>query len=151
MWNLQKELTLRTFKICRFEIIDGVKYVYCIKHAYKFLLREQVGLRPFFDACVNVFLVYSWNKYFPWTCRLIYPLLRWFKEEPLIIMIIRFLSLIISWFINDNRVHLSSLVSGTCLRVLGTLLHMQEHCFYITDIPKFFLLTFINELASSIV
>ena len=30
-------------KIYRFEIIDGVKYVYCIKHAYKFLLREQVG------------------------------------------------------------------------------------------------------------
>ena len=30
-------------KVCRFEIIDGVKYVYCIKHAYKFLLREQVG------------------------------------------------------------------------------------------------------------
>ena len=34
---------LRTIKICRFEIIDGVKYVYCIKHAYKFVLREQVG------------------------------------------------------------------------------------------------------------
>ena len=29
-------------KVCRFEIIDGVKYVYCIKHAHKFLLREQV-------------------------------------------------------------------------------------------------------------
>ena len=36
-------ISLRTIKICRFEIIDGVKYVYCIKHAYKFLLREQVG------------------------------------------------------------------------------------------------------------
>ena len=36
------ECSLRTFKICRFEIIDGVRYVYCIKHAYKFLLREQV-------------------------------------------------------------------------------------------------------------
>ena len=24
------------------EIIDGVKYVYCIKHAYNFFLREQV-------------------------------------------------------------------------------------------------------------
>ena len=36
------ELSLRTIKICRFEIIDGVKYVYCIKHAYKFVLREQV-------------------------------------------------------------------------------------------------------------
>ena len=37
------EFSLRTIKICRFEIIDGVKYVYCIKHAYKFVLREQVG------------------------------------------------------------------------------------------------------------
>ena len=43
MWNLQKALSLCTNKICRFEIIDGVKYVYCIKHAYKFLLKEQVG------------------------------------------------------------------------------------------------------------
>ena len=33
---------LRTIKICRFEIIDGVKYFYCIKHAYKFVPREQV-------------------------------------------------------------------------------------------------------------
>ena len=31
-----------THNFCRFEIIDGVKYVYCIKHAYKFLLKEQV-------------------------------------------------------------------------------------------------------------
>ena len=31
-----------THKICRFEITDRVKYVYCIKHAYKCLLREQV-------------------------------------------------------------------------------------------------------------
>ena len=30
-------------KVCRFEIIDGVKYVYCIIHAYKFLLKERVG------------------------------------------------------------------------------------------------------------
>ena len=43
MWNLQKAFSLRTIKICRFEIIDGVRYVYCIKHAYKFLLREQLG------------------------------------------------------------------------------------------------------------
>ena len=34
---------LCTIKICRFEIIDGVKYVYCIKHVYKFLLRAQAG------------------------------------------------------------------------------------------------------------
>ena len=42
-WNLQKAFSLLTIKICRFEIKDGGKYVYCIKHAYKFLLREQVG------------------------------------------------------------------------------------------------------------
>ena len=36
-------LPLCTNKICQFEIIDGVKNVYCIKHAYKFLLKEQVG------------------------------------------------------------------------------------------------------------
>ena len=34
-WNLQNAFSLRTIKVCRFEIIDGVKYVYCIKHAYK--------------------------------------------------------------------------------------------------------------------
>ena len=38
--------SLRTLKVCRFEMIDGVKYVYCIKHAYNFLLREQVGFAP---------------------------------------------------------------------------------------------------------
>ena len=43
VWNLQKALSLCTNKMCRFEIIDCIKYVYCIKHAYKFLLREQVG------------------------------------------------------------------------------------------------------------
>ena len=37
-------LSLCTNIIRRFEIIDGVKYVYCIKHAYKFLLKEQVGV-----------------------------------------------------------------------------------------------------------
>ena len=37
-----KGIFLRTIKVCRFEIIDGVKYVNCIKHPYKFLLREQV-------------------------------------------------------------------------------------------------------------
>ena len=31
--------------------------VYCLKNAYKFLLREQVGFAAVFDACVNVFLV----------------------------------------------------------------------------------------------
>ena len=57
-------ISLGTIKVCRFEIIDGVKYVYCIKHAYKFLLREQEGLnlRPFFEACVNVFLLCTYIK-----------------------------------------------------------------------------------------
>ena len=41
----KRHFSLRTIKVCRFEKIDGVKYmyVYCIKHAYKFVLREQVG------------------------------------------------------------------------------------------------------------
>ena len=44
VWTSQRRF-LRTIKVCWFEIIDGVKHVelYCIKHAYKFLLREQVG------------------------------------------------------------------------------------------------------------
>ena len=36
VWNLLIAFSLRTIKVCRFEIIDGVKYVYCIKHAYNF-------------------------------------------------------------------------------------------------------------------
>ena len=43
VWNLQKAFSLRTIKVCRFEIIDSVKYIYCTKHSYKFLLSEQVG------------------------------------------------------------------------------------------------------------
>ena len=35
-------ISLRTTEVSRFEIIDGVK-IYGIKHAYKVLLREQVG------------------------------------------------------------------------------------------------------------
>ena len=35
--------SLRTIKVCRFEIIDGVECVYCIKNAYKFFTGEQVG------------------------------------------------------------------------------------------------------------
>ena len=54
------EFSVRTIKICRFEIIDGVKYVYCIKHAYKFPLREQVGFATW--ACVNVFLLCTYIK-----------------------------------------------------------------------------------------
>ena len=34
VWNFQKAFSLRTIKVRGFEIIDGVKYVYCIKHAY---------------------------------------------------------------------------------------------------------------------
>ena len=37
------EFSLRTIKICLFEKIDGAEYIYCIKHVYKFVLREQVG------------------------------------------------------------------------------------------------------------
>ena len=57
--NLQKEFYLRTIKVYRFEIIDCVKYVFCIKHAYKFLLREQVWFASVIWClnCVNVFLV----------------------------------------------------------------------------------------------
>ena len=47
VWNLQKAYSLRTIKVFRFEIIDGVKNVYCIKHAYK-LLREQIGFAAVF-------------------------------------------------------------------------------------------------------
>ena len=53
-WCLYKRI--ETFHV-HFWIIQI--YVCCIKHAYKFLLRKQVELRPFFDACVNVFLVLS--------------------------------------------------------------------------------------------
>ena len=31
------------FLYAQLKLIDGVKYIYCMKHAYKFLLREQVG------------------------------------------------------------------------------------------------------------
>ena len=57
---LQKAFSLRSIKVCRFETIDGVKHVYCIKHAYKFFLREQVGflgrsltLASMFFLCIN--------------------------------------------------------------------------------------------------
>ena len=40
---IQKAFSIRTIKDYRFEIIDRVKYVYCIKNAYKFILRKQVG------------------------------------------------------------------------------------------------------------
>ena len=64
VWNLQKAFSLHTIKVCRFEIIDGVKNVYCIKHPYKFLLREQVEL-----AAVLVSFLYSVRK--TYTVRLI--------------------------------------------------------------------------------
>ena len=40
--------------------------------------------------------------------------------------------LIIPWVTNDNSEHLCALVSGTCFRVLSTLLYLHEHCPYIT-------------------
>ena len=40
--------------------------------------------------------------------------------------------LIIPWVTNDNSGHLSEPVSGTCFRVLCTLLYLHEHCLYIT-------------------
>ena len=68
MWNLQKAFSLRTIKICRFEIIDGVKYVYCIKHAYNFFLREQVGfvavlwrLRQGVSCLLMLWVHHCWN------------------------------------------------------------------------------------------
>ena len=40
MWNLKKAFSLRAIKICRFEIRDGVTYVYCIKHVLKQMFSE---------------------------------------------------------------------------------------------------------------
>ena len=59
VWNLRKAFSLRTIKICRFEIIDGVKYVYCIKHAYKISSEGTIRVcgRSLTLASVNAFLV----------------------------------------------------------------------------------------------
>ena len=62
VWNLQKAFSLRSIKVCRFEMIDGVKYVYCIKHAYKFLLREHEGFAAVLwrlRQCVSCLLLCS--------------------------------------------------------------------------------------------
>ena len=51
-----------TIKVCRFQKINGVKYVYCIKHAYKFLLREQVGVAAILwrlRQCVSCYILYA--------------------------------------------------------------------------------------------
>ena len=40
--------------------------------------------------------------------------------------------LMIPWVTNDNSEHFCELVSGTCFRVLGTLLYLHEYCPYIT-------------------
>ena len=61
------EFSLRTIKICRFEIIDGVKYVYCIKHAYKSVLREQVG-----------FAAVLWRLRQGVSCFILNPVVVWF-------------------------------------------------------------------------
>ena len=39
----KREIYKRHFLYALLNCVEGVKYVYCIKHAYKFLLREQVG------------------------------------------------------------------------------------------------------------
>ena len=57
-----KGISLLTIKICQFEIIDGVKYVYCTKHAYKFLPREQLGFAAVLwrlRQCVSCFSFYK--------------------------------------------------------------------------------------------
>ena len=41
--------------------------------------------------------------------------------------------LIIPWVTNDNSEHLCEPVSGTCFRVLCTLLYLHEHCPYTVD------------------
>ena len=38
MWNLQKAFSLRTIKICRFEIIDGVK---CLLHKTRLQISSE--------------------------------------------------------------------------------------------------------------
>ena len=53
MLCINKRLTTCLIKTCRFEIIDGVKYVSGIKHAYKFVLREQVGFAAVLCLYVN--------------------------------------------------------------------------------------------------
>ena len=64
VWNLQKAFSLRTIKVCRFEIIDSVKYIYCTKHSYKFLLSEQVGFAAILwllrqcVSCVHVIYIF---------------------------------------------------------------------------------------------
>ena len=40
--------------------------------------------------------------------------------------------LIIPWLTNDISENVCALVSGTCFRVLDTLLYLHEHCPYIT-------------------
>ena len=52
--------------------------------------------------------------------------------------------LLILWVINDNSEHLWELVSGTCFRVLGTLLYRHEHCPFITYYILLFLLSEFN-------
>ena len=58
MWNLQNAFSLRTIKVCQFKIRDGVKYIYCIKHAHNFLLKGQVGFAAVhwpLSQCVSCF------------------------------------------------------------------------------------------------
>ena len=61
VWNLQKAFSLRTIKICQFEIIDGVKYVCCLRLQTRLQISSEgtskVCGRSLTLASVNVFLV----------------------------------------------------------------------------------------------
>ena len=49
--------------------------------------------------------------------------------------------LIIPFVTNDNSEHLCELVSGTCFRMLSSLIYLHEHCPYITYTVLMFLLS----------
>ena len=46
MWDLQKAFSLRTIKVCWFEIIDGVKYVYCMFIGQKCCVHTVIYVPP---------------------------------------------------------------------------------------------------------
>ena len=43
VWCFQKALSLRTIKVCRFEIIDGVKYFYYTSEEFLLYSPLRVG------------------------------------------------------------------------------------------------------------
>ena len=73
VWNSQKAFSLRTIKICRFKIINGVKYVYCIKHSYKSEGTIRVCSRSLTLASMCFLFLYEMNSsvqdYNDWTRR----------------------------------------------------------------------------------